>query len=294
MYPNNNEAMGNIHGFVRDGIKLGSKGMLNTVWNDDGEGIFDENWFGVVYGGATAWQGAQGKDEEFISSFSLAFHLDPTGKISQAHQELMAAHTAFKKAGLDDAADSYFWVDPFSAEGRRVAVKLRPVLAEIRLHAERAITLIAEARAAAKLEGRTLENQEALDAMELGARRIDFTGFKFQTADECATLYSQAQGLAGDKSRWDELEQTMWTIGSNDGKLGEIRDGYTQLGALFRQAWLRDNRPYWLENDQARYDAAAQLWIGRGDRWNLVLDHWFATHTLAPAAEVGLPEAPPK
>ena len=45
---------------------------------------------------------------------------------------------------------------------------------ELRLDAERAITLLAEARAAAR--GPTLENQEALDAMELGARRIDFIG----------------------------------------------------------------------------------------------------------------------
>ncbi len=41
VYPNNNEALGNIRAFVRDGQKLGATGMLNTVWNDDGEGIFD-------------------------------------------------------------------------------------------------------------------------------------------------------------------------------------------------------------------------------------------------------------
>ena len=54
MYPNNNEALGNIRAFVRDGQKLGATGMLNTVWNDDGEGIFDENWFGVLFGAAAA------------------------------------------------------------------------------------------------------------------------------------------------------------------------------------------------------------------------------------------------
>ena len=52
VYPNNNEALGNIRAFVRDGQKLGATGMLNTVWNDDGEGIFDENWFGVLFGAA--------------------------------------------------------------------------------------------------------------------------------------------------------------------------------------------------------------------------------------------------
>ena len=62
LYPNNNEAMGNIRAFVRDGQKLGAKGMLNTVWNDDGEGIFDQNWFGVLFGAAAAWQPGESVD----------------------------------------------------------------------------------------------------------------------------------------------------------------------------------------------------------------------------------------
>jgi hypothetical protein len=286
LYPNNNEALGNIRAFVRDGQKLGSKGMLNTVWNDDGEGIFDENWFGVLFGAAAGWQAGESSEENFVQSFGLAFHGDPTGKISQAQREMMAAHALLKKAGLWDAQDSYFWVDPFSAEGQRVAVKLSPVVSELRLHAERAITLLAEARAAGKLE-----NPEALDALELGARRIDFVGLKFENAAESVALYNQALALAADKSRWGEVAEMLETIGSNNGRFEDIRDGYTQLGELYREAWLRDNRPYWLANNQARYDRAAQLWVDRSDRWNLVLQHWWSTHTLAPAAEVGLPDA---
>jgi hypothetical protein len=286
LYPNNNEALGNIRAFVRDGQKLGSRGMLNTVWNDDGEGIFDENWFGVLFGAAAGWQAGESSEDDFVASYGLAFHGDETGKISQAQRELMAAHAVLKNAGLGDAQDSYFWLDPFSAEGLRVAAKLSPVVGELRLHAERAITLLAEARVAGKLE-----NPEALDAMELGARRIDFAGLKFQAAAESVALYKQAVLLTADKSRWSEVEEMLETIGSNNGRLEDIRDGYTQLGELYRQAWLRDNRVYWLANNQARYDRAAQLWVDRGDRWNLVLQRWWETHTLAPAAEVGLVEA---
>lgn len=286
LYPNNNEALGNIRAFVRDGQKLGSKGMLNTVWNDDGEGIFDENWFGVLFGAAAGWQPGESSEANFVASFGQTFHGDATGKISQAQREMMAAHAVLKKAGLGDAQDSYFWVDPFSPEGQRVAVNLSPVVSELRLHAERAITLLAEARAAGKLE-----NPEALDALELGARRIDFVGLKFEAATESAALYNQALGLAADKSRWGEVAEMLETIGSNNGRFEDIRDGYTQLGELYREAWLRDNRPYWLANNQARYDRAAQLWVDRSERWNLVLQHWWDTHTLPPAVEVGLPDA---
>jgi len=138
------------------------------------------------------------------------------------------------------------------------------VLSELRLDAERAITLLAEARAAGKLD-----NQEALDALELGARRIDFVGLKFQAADECVSLYNQARQLAesGDKARRDEVSELLYSIGSNNGGFDDIRDGYTLLRDLYRQAWLRDNRPYWLQTNMDRYDMSAQLWIARGDRW---------------------------
>lgn len=290
LYPNNNEALANIRVFVRDGQALGATGVLNTVWNDDGEGIFDENWLGVLFGAAAGWQPGESSEEAFLSSFGLAFHRDPTGKIGQAERELMAAHAVFKEAGLHGAEDAYFWVDPFSPEGQRVGNKLRPFTSQLRLHAEHAITLAAEALAAAKQENRALENPEALDALELGARRIDFTGLKFQAADEAAAMYAEAQASAADKSRSNDVTGMLWNIGGNNGRLEDIRDGYTLLGGLYRQAWLRDNRPYWLENNLARYDRAAQLWIGRIDQCSLALEQWWNTHTLPSPAAAGLQE----
>lgn len=290
VYPNNNEAMGNIRNFVRDGQKLGATGMLNTVWNDDGDAIFDENWFGVLFGGAASWQPGESSEDNFIASYGQAFHADPTGKISQAQQAMMAAHAVLRKAGLDDAQNAYFWIDPFSPEGKQIAAKLLPVASELRLDAEQAITLLAQARAAAKSDGRTLENQEALDALELGARRIDFIGLKFQAADDCVKSYAAAQALAatGDKTKWDEVANLLGTVASNNGRMEDIRDGYALIGQLYKEAWLRDNRPYWLANDMARFDSATQLWSNRGTQWEMVMENWWETHTLAPADKNGL------
>ena len=286
VYPNNNEALGNIRAFVRDGQRLGATGMLNTVWNDDGEGIFDENWFGVLFGAAAAWQPGEASEQDFTASFGQAFHRDASGKISEAHQALMAAHALFEKAGLDDVQDSYFWVDPLSTKGQEIGAKLLPVAGALRLNAERALTLLAEARA-----GAPLDNQEALDAMELGARRMDFIGLKFQFAADCASLYAQAQAIAPDKSRQDEVDNLLYTIGSNNGRMQDIRDGYALIGQLFEKAWLRDDRPYWLANNMAHYQVATELWIHRGEQWDAVIDGWDSTHILPPASEVGLPAA---
>ena len=78
---------GNIRAFVRDGQKLGATGMLNTVWNDDGEGIFDENWFGVLFGAAAGWQQGESSEDTFTAIFGQAFHGDATGKINDAQNE---------------------------------------------------------------------------------------------------------------------------------------------------------------------------------------------------------------
>ena len=289
LYPNNNEALGNIRGFVRDGQKLGSKGMLNTVWNDDGEGIFDEDWFGILFGAAAAWQPGESSEGAFASSYGWAFHRDSTGRIDQAQQEIRNVHALLKTAGLEDAQDEYFWADPFSPEGQRIAAKLLPVVSEMRLHAERAITLVDQARAAGDLT-----NPEALDALELGARRIDFVGLKFQAADDCVNLFNQAQAIAGDKSRQDEVSEMLETIGDNNGRLEDIRDGYALLRGLYRQAWLRDNRPYWLQINMSRYERATELWIDRSRHWDTITHQWWETHTLPSAADAGLPAAPSK
>ncbi len=196
VYPNNNEALGNIRAFVRDGQKLGATGMLNTVWNDDGEGIFDENWFGVLFGAAAGWQPGESSEDAFTASYGLAFHRRRDRQNRPGATRADGGPCSIEEGrSRRRAEDDYFWLDPFSPEGQRISAKLLPVARDLRLHAERAIALLAEARAAGKLE-----NPEALDAMELGARRIDFIGYKFQAAADCASLYSQAQALAADKS----------------------------------------------------------------------------------------------
>jgi len=121
-----------------------------------------------LFGAAASWQPGESSEDAFAASYGLAFHGDASGKIDQAQQALRAAHAVLKQAGVGDARDSYFWTDPFSPEGQALAGKLRPVIGELRMDAERAITLLAQARDAAHEEHKKLENPEALDALELG------------------------------------------------------------------------------------------------------------------------------
>jgi len=284
VYPDNNFALGNIQGFVRDGQRLGSTGMLNTVWNDDGEGLFDQNWYGVLFGAAASWQPGEANIPVFQSSYGEAFHGDSTGDIDKAQQELMAAHALLAKTGDGAAFDNLFWVDPWSADGQEFSKTIRPVARELRLRAETAIELIAKARLASPLR-----EQNALDAMELGARRIDAIGFKFEMADEIVDSYSRAQKLSLDKKTQDDVDGALYEITDTNGRCQDIRSNYSLIRDQFEQSWLRENRPYWLHNVLVRYDLAIQLWAQRGNQFSAALSQWHRDHKLPSPESLGMP-----
>jgi hypothetical protein len=283
VYPDSNIGLVNIQHFVRDGQRLGAKGMLNTVWNDDGEGIFDEDWYGVLFGAAAAWQPGESSIPQFQSGYGAVFHGDLSGKVDKAQAEIMAAQKLLSDNGFRfGASNVLFWEDPWSREGQQDAAKLLPILKDVRLSAENAVTLIDEARA-----GAPLREQEALDALALGARRIDFIGMKFQFADEMAHAYADAysQAATPHSPAFSDLVQ----ISSANGRCQDLRDGYTLTRELFEQAWLRDNRPYWLQNVLAQYDMAIQLWIARGRQFDALRAQLSTTHALPKAEEIGVP-----
>jgi hypothetical protein len=287
VYPNFNAGFENIQRFVSDGQRLGSTGELNTVWNDFGEGLFNMDWYGVLYGAAAGWQKGTSSIPQFQNSYGQVFHGDLTGKINQAQVELMAAQATLKDAGLDKATDNLFWVDPWSAEGQKISAKLLPVAHAFRVHAEQAIILIDQARGVSPLR-----EQDALDAMEMGARRMDFIGYKFEVAQEIADGYDRAYQEQNDPVGKRHVNRELGAITGVNGECQDLREGYALSRELFQHAWLEENRPYWLDNVMAHYDLAIQLWIQRANRFSEASSQYHETHVLPRPEEVGLPALP--
>jgi hypothetical protein len=283
IYPNNDAALRNIQGFVAAGQKAGSTGMLNTIWNDDGEGLFAEDWYSVLFGSAAGWQPGTSDIASFEKRYGAVFHGDVTGDLDQAQLALTAAHLALEKTGVGDARDGLFWLDPWSAEGQETAAKIKPVLTELRTDAERALTLIAQARLAGDLR-----ESDAVDAMELGARRIDFLAFKFQTADEIAEGYLRLYQNYKDSEASKHTSHDLWNLSGVNGRCQDLRDGYGYLRDLFKDAWLKENRPYYLDNVMAQYDMAMQLWIARAEKLRAARQQWVTQHTLPTPDAMGI------
>lgn len=58
LWPAMGNAVVNISNYVRDGAKLGSMGMMNTAWDDNGHNLFNYNWHGLVWGAECSWNPA--------------------------------------------------------------------------------------------------------------------------------------------------------------------------------------------------------------------------------------------
>jgi len=283
VFPDYSIALPNIQGFVATGQRLGSTGVLNTTWDDDGEDLFEPNWYGIAFGAAASWQPGTADIPTFQSSFGSVFCGDTTGGIDVAERKLAQAHALLDSVGGGGGTDDLFWMDPWSPRGRMAAAKIRPVLHDVRLLTEQATALILRVRPSVQ------RNPETLDAIELGARRIGFLAQKFQAADEIVLLYAQAQHADSPFTAADYLGD----ITQMNGRAQDVRDGYMVTRELYEAAWRRENRPYWIENVLGRYDQSIQLWITRGDRVRDALHQWWDTKTLPRAQDVGIPDTVP-
>jgi hypothetical protein len=128
---------------------------------------------------------------------------------------------------------------------------------------------------------------DALDAVALGARRMDFIGMKFQFADEVVQLYARASDTT------KSFPRDLSDIAGVNGRLQDLRDGLSLIRDEYEKAWLKENRPYWLHNVLARYDLATQLWISRADRVTLSRQQLNRTRRLKSADEIGIPTSMP-
>jgi len=290
VWPNFNNALPNIQQFTAQGQASGCTGQLNTIWRDDGEALANNDWYALVFGAEAAWHSGVSSILQFQNTFGQVFHGDQTGKINEAQKELMAAHQWLKDNFKDsDGSDLLFWVDPWSPDGQISAGKIRPYTHDLRMHAERALVLIAEARAQ-----NNLREQDALDAMELGARRLDMIGLKFQLTDEMATTYADAYSLQTrtDRASRSEVARDLGLINAVNGKLQDMRNNYALLRDLYEAAWLKSNRPYFLRDNLGRYDYTLDLWFSRIDKVRSAQRQWGRSQTIPSPAEIGMPPAP--
>lgn len=55
IYPDMSRATTNIYNYLRDGYKHKAMGFINTTWDDDGQNLFNNNWYSLIWGADCGW-----------------------------------------------------------------------------------------------------------------------------------------------------------------------------------------------------------------------------------------------
>ncbi|MFZ3368139.1 MAG: beta-N-acetylhexosaminidase, partial [Candidatus Sulfotelmatobacter sp.] len=186
VWPDLDVAFVNIRNFVRDGQQLGAMGMLNTMWNDDGESIYGMAWPALVFGAAAGWQAGESDIDRFKNDYDWAFYRNDGATFRDVLENLDRGHQALAKSHVTIETDDLFWADPFTPEGAKLMQSILPTATDIRLGAEHALESLYR-------DGdKAHANQTTLADMTLGAWRWDALGMKAEFTQEINKFYWDA------------------------------------------------------------------------------------------------------
>ena len=282
IFPNNDAASVNIVNFIRDGQQAGVMGVMNTQWDDDGESLFENSWYGVVLGAAASWQAAPLDLAAFERNFDWAFFRHQGDELTKATRTLGAVNT---QLGIGNS-DELFWRDPFTQHFQEtVARKLEEKTQQMRLDVEEVEETLIRERPEVR------RNVQTLDSMRLAARRFDHMGRRAQVLEQLSRDYWDAYLNLGDRRRVRRLRSYSGAIYNS---LREMAEELSELREAYRAQWLAENRPYWLASVLARYDLAVSRWLSRSKQLEEALRVYDQTSTLPAPAEFGLGPRPPQ
>lgn len=275
IFPNVDASSRNIINFVRDGQAAGAIGMLNTTWDDDGETLFEMGWYGIVLSAAASWQQGTVDQNKFDADFDWAFFRNEGDEFVKAIHTLGSVNATLGIRTSDDL----FWRDPFTTsfqlDARRNADKIR----EMRLQVESTLESLVQNRQRAR------RNATMIPAMILAAQRLDHLGRRAQTVEKMSREYWDAYLNLADRVRVRRLRRYYGPVYN---QLREMVEELAVLRERYREQWLAENRPYWLDSVLARYDNAMSLWLSKSRALEEAVRKYEATSILPDPEAFGL------
>ena len=260
-------AVTNIHNFVRDGVKHGAIGMINTDWEDDAEALKAVKWHADAWAAECAWNASTTPIEAFNRRLGAVLFGERGDDFGLAVEMLTQTH---RLPGMKDMFNSRFWEKDFVPKAGPVAIQatasnllaiVRPALAHLEACLQQAKC-----------------NQRVLEVFLFGARRIEFMGQRVLDGLAAAQLYEQARQESGGEAKLAQVEAL----------LRKNRDAYERLGREFAALWLSESKPYALDWTLGRYTNAVTDCDALLQKLQAARLAAANGHPLPPADELGL------
>jgi len=228
-------ALTNIQNFVRDGIKHGALGMINTDWEDDGEALKAVKWHADAWAAECAWNASATPIEAFNRRVGAVLFGEHGDDFGQAVELLAQTHRLPAMNGMFNAR---FWEKDFTPKAGPAAIQAAAsnLLAIVRP----ALRHLESCRRQAQC------NQHVLEVFLFGARRMELIGQRMLDGLEAARLYENVRGGSAELSRLAQVEQL----------IRKNRDAHEFMGRQFAALWLSESKPYALDWTLGRYTNA--------------------------------------
>lgn len=229
----------NIRNFVRDGVKHGAIGMLNTAWEDDGDAVQGYKWHGYAWGAECAWNASTTEPDRFNRRIGAVLFGERGDRFGQAIELLSETHGM---PGMQRMLNRRFWQDDFQPtrspatiqkSADRLLAVVRPAMEHLEV-CQREATL----------------NADLLDSFLLGARRMELIGQRMLDGLEAARLYTKACDVPP--------QEALTPLTEAESLVKRNRDAHEALAREFERIWLAESKPYALDWTLDRYATAVK------------------------------------
>ncbi|MCX6927499.1 MAG: family 20 glycosylhydrolase, partial [Verrucomicrobia bacterium] len=233
--PDFGEAMTNIQHFIRDGVKHGALGMINTDWEDDGEALKAVKWHADAWAAECAWNASTTPPSAFNRRVGAVLFGETSDHFGQAINLLAKTHRLPPMKGM---LNGRFWEKDFVPKASPIAIQATAsnLLTVVRPALEHLEACRHEAKC----------NQQVLEVFLFGARRMELIGQRMLDGLEATQLYKEAAGGGSSRERLGEVEALV----------RKNRNAYESLGRQFARLWLSESKPYALDWTLRRYTNA--------------------------------------
>lgn len=273
MFPDIGVAETNIGNFARDGMKYRAMGVLNTTWDDDGENLFGYNWYPLAWGAEVSWNPLRQDLPRFRDSFPRAFYSLQSDSVSGALRRLSDSADF---SVLDGLPNDKYWHWP--------VLKLRPTLEGAEQDARRLLKNADKAeltleRAAADAGS----NAENIDYALFAARRVKDLAQRRVAFFMVSGIYAKAF-----EHRDGDTDKVLKALENCDTILQQAQRNLWDIFKEYRKLWMRENRPYWFENNEEKFSALDARIAGTREAIAAAAELYRETGELPAPDEIGL------
>ena len=213
--------------------------------------------------------------KKFDSDFDWAFFRNEGDQFVSVIHALGGVNAVAGFGTSDDA----FWRDPFTTNFQNAARTNAEKIRQVRLRVEGAEEVLLQNRQLAR------RNSSMIPAMLFAARRFDHLGRRWETAEKLSREYWDAYLNLGDRTKTRRLRRYASPIYN---QLREMAEELSELKVAYREQWLAENRPYWLESVLARYDQSIAIWLAKSRAIEEAMRTYEATSIFAESRRVWL------